>query len=352
MLDRIVHLLEESEAMAQEAENGHLTYRCDDSGSSGAYKDVIAGLNQALTAMQAPIHGFTAQLQLLAGGDLTLNVQDNTARGDYDTMRVTFNSAVASFRKLVSSIRQTSDRIKKEAAHVLAGSRSLSANSATQASSVEEISTTVSEIAHHIGNLADNSGKAHDTVKTMMNVIASGNEQVENLVGAMNEILDKSHRIKSVIKSIDDIAFQTNILALNAAIEAARTGEAGKGFSVVAREVKDLAAKSSQAAKDTESLIDEALSAVERGDDNVKKTAEFLRSIHEQAKHVATFVVLVSRDSAEQAEAIKQSSIGLEQVSSSIQSASAAAEEFNDSSVTLSGSVTDLEKSVEIFRLA
>ena len=230
-------------------------------------------------------------------------------------------------------------------------SQMLSQGATEQASAIQELSATIIEISNKIKDTANNAGEANILSVSAGREVEDGNEQMKQMIKAMEEISFTSNEIGRIIKTIDDIAFQTNILALNAAVEAARAGSAGKGFAVVADEVRNLAAKSAEAAKNTAILIENSIKAVDNGTKIVDHTAQSLQKIVDTTNQTILLVDEIAKASDGQASAISQVTLGVEQISDVVQTNSATAEGSAAASEELSGQAQMLKSLIEDFKL-
>ncbi|CEH33326.1 methyl-accepting chemotaxis protein [Romboutsia lituseburensis] len=251
----------------------------------------------------------------------------------------------------MSQINVASEEVGAASDQVASGSQMLSQGATEQASSIQELSATITEISEKIKDTAGNAQQANVLTLSAGRDVEDGNEQMKQMIKAMEEISFTSNEIGRIIKTIDDIAFQTNILALNAAVEAARAGNAGKGFAVVADEVRNLAAKSAEAAKNTSTLIENSIKAVDNGTSIVDHTAESLQKIINTTNQTIQIVDDIAKASEEQASAIAQVTLGVEQISAVVQTNSATSEESAAASEELSGQAQMLKSLIENFKL-
>ena len=291
-------------------------------------------------------------LASLGSGDFTVESKvEELYVGDFQRLLTSMYQIIERLSQTLGQISMASDQVSAGSDQVSAGSQALSQGATEQASSVEELAATINEISSQVSENAENAQQGSKLADAAGAKIELGNRQMQEMIAAMGEISDKSGQIGKIIKTLEDIAFQTNILALNAAVEAARAGAAGKGFAVVADEVRNLASKSAEASKSTAALIEGSIQAVERGTSLADETANTLSEVVVSAKQVVAVVDNISRASSEQALSIAQVTQGIDQISSVVQTNSATAEESAAASEELSGQAQMLKNLVEKFKL-
>ncbi|MCX6537689.1 MAG: methyl-accepting chemotaxis protein [Acidobacteria bacterium] len=230
-------------------------------------------------------------------------------------------------RDTAVEMRTSAEQVVAASSQVASSAQSLSQGSTEQAASLEETSASMEEMASMTRKNAQNSQQAAGLVVETEKAVQESNVALAAMVEAMAGIRDSSGKISKIIKTIDEIAFQTNILALNAAVEAARAGEAGMGFAVVADEVRNLAQRSAQAAKDTASLIEDAIARSQQGSDRVTQMGSVIGVITEKATKVRSLVDEISVASREQTQGIEQVTQSISQMEQVTQTTAATAEE-------------------------
>lgn len=290
-------------------------------------------------------------LDQMAAGDFTVH----TRAEQYYVG--SFNSILTSMRRLKGRLSETlqqidlaADQVNSGGGQVSSGAQALAQGATEQASSVEELAATIKEISTKIEATADHAKTAKNENYQSNELIQVCSGHMDDLMNAMGAINNKSKEIGKVIKTIEDIAFQTNILALNAAVEAARAGSAGKGFAVVADEVRNLATKSQEASKSSAALIEETVKAVEEGSKLSNETERALQNVVESAKKILDAVTLISDATEEQSYAVSQVTTGIDQISSVVQTNSATAQESAAASEELSGQANILKNLVGQFQ--
>ncbi len=286
----------------------------------------------------------------VADGDLNVRTQrPEVFVGIYQQIRLSMRNLVTKLSETMHNIDIAADQVASGADQVSCGAQALSQGATEQASSIEELSATINVIAEMINDNAKQAGEANDKTNIAGAQLAGTNEKMNELVSAMDEIKDSSAQINDIIKTIEDIAFQTNILALNAAIEAARAGAAGKGFAVVADEVRNLAAKSAEAAQNTQVLIGSTVESIDRGSKLVSDVAEDMHLVADSAGAVAIINTKIAEASKEAADAIAQVTTGVDQISAVVQTNSATSEQSAAASEELTGQADMLKELIEQF---
>lgn len=288
------------------------------------------------------------ETRAIANGDLTTDIIVNS---DDDVLGKALSELVEKFHTLAASIVSAADQVDSGAKLVANSSTSLSQGSSRQAESIEKLTSTLKEITAQSIQNAQNAQAANGLTQTIKSDAEIGNTQMTNMLKAMDDISQSSDSIGKIIKVIEDIAFQTNILALNAAVEAARAGQSGRGFAVVAEEVKNLAGKSSEAAKETTELIENSIQKVKQGIKTAKETATSLKKISTGVVHVTSFISSIASASDTQATAVEQVNNEISNISQIAQNNAAVSEESAAASEELSGQAACLKESVGAFKL-
>ncbi len=350
MMETIQNLIKESNSIADSAVAGNLKARSDISKFQGGYREVLEGFNNTLDAVEEPIKEAAEVLKEMAAGNLNVSMIGDY-QGSYKIIKDSLNHTLEEFNNVLGSITDASDEVLSGSNQVSDGSQALSQGTTEQASSIEELTSSITEVAAQTKQNAVNASQANELALSAKEGAVIGNSHMKDMLKSMEEINEASSNISKIIKVIDDIAFQTNMLALNAAVEAARAGQHGKGFAVVAEEVRNLAARSTNAAKETTDLIEGSIKKAEIGTKIANNTAESLNEIVAGVSKAATLVGEIASASNEQATAIYQINKGIEQVSDVVQTNSATAEESAAASEELSGQASMLKSMVGKFRL-
>jgi len=288
------------------------------------------------------------ELKMVADGNLDFEV---LIRSEKDLLSQTLQKMLNDLNGMFGEINAAAAQVSVGSKQIAGGSQTLAQGSNEQAASVQQLSSSITEIAQKTKGNADMASRAAALANDIKDSAEKGSRQMDEMMTAVRDINASSQNISKVIKSIDDIAFQTNILALNAAVEAARAGQHGKGFAVVAEEVRNLAAKSAEAAKDTESLIADSITKAELGSRIADDTAASLTEIVSGIGESTQLVVEIASSSEDQSEGIAQINKGIERVAQGVSQTSATAEESAAASQEMSGQSVVLEELVSRFKL-
>ncbi|CAM3897324.1 Methyl-accepting chemotaxis protein IV [Vibrio aerogenes CECT 7868] len=274
-------------------------------------EDEVGQLADALDAMAASLQKQVNIAEKISRGDLNLDV---ILASDQDQLGCALQQMVTDLNSLVSQIKQRSEIIEDNAASVADLSHDLASGATQSASSITEISATITQIAAQIKQSSENAGKANTLSRQTHESAEQGYSLMSELQEAMQEIESSGHDINNIISTIEGIAEQTNLLALNAAIEAARAGEQGRGFAVVADEVRQLAAQSAKAVQQTAALVEDSAQKTQRGMTLSQQTTASLATIVENVSEVSALMKEIAQASAEQALGAEQVSEGINQI--------------------------------------
>lgn len=320
-------------------------------------KDETGLLNDSTVTVTESLNNIIADmgrvLHELSEGNLA--VDTNAGRqlyiGDYQELHKSIESIGAKLKEALNRINDSSDQVSAGASQVATAAQALSQGATEQASEIDMLAQRIRDISGQLNANTKSCGEARNIVRKTADSVNTTNENMKQLSAAMNNINETSQQIGNIIKTIEDIAFQTNILALNAAVEAARAGEAGKGFAVVADEVRNLASKSAEAAGGTGELIEKTVAAVRKGSEITLATAESMAGVAELTHNVESIVVDIADATESQTSVVDEISSSIEQISRVVQTNSATAEESAASAEELSSQASILSGLVAEFKV-
>ncbi|KQQ40204.1 chemotaxis protein [Duganella sp. Leaf126] len=314
---------------------------------------VIGGLLAAWVAriISRPLQQAVDVARRVADGDLTADVQV-TSRDESGQLMASLRHMNDSLQRLVGQVRGSTDTIATASSQIAAGNQDLSSRTEQQASSLEETASSMEELTATVKQNADNARQAKGLALSASQIAVKGGDVVGQVVGTMASINASSKKIVDIISVIDGIAFQTNILALNAAVEAARADEQGRGFAVVASEVRNLAQRSSAAAKDIKLLIDDSVGTVEAGTALVDQAGATMGDIVASITRVADIVSEITAASQEQSAGIEQVNQAITQMDQVTQQNAALVEEAAAAAESLQDQAAALSERMAVFKLA
>ncbi len=309
-----------------------------------------SNLDHTIQSLNLYISDITRVLSQLSDGNLDIQTEAGFA-GDFVSLKESIDTIIHSLNETMTQMNSAADLVADHSDGTSQGAKNLADSTTDQASVLEELTASITSVSYQVKLTADNAVRANQrSMETEKNVEIC-NQQMQSMINAMAEIKAGSSKIGDIIKNIEDIAEQTNLLSLNAAIEAARAGEAGRGFSVVAEEVRSLAEESAKAAQNTAKLIIKSIETVENGTSIVNETAKSLTQVVNNTSEVTTIIAEIADAAREQASAIEQINTGFEQMSDAVSTNSMTAQESASSSEELAAQAQNLKGLISRFSL-
>lgn len=271
--------------------------------------------------------------------------------GDFASLEKSINGIIRSLNEMLRGVNKSTGLVAASTSQVAQGSRTLSAEAANQASAVLKLTASLEQIATQSDQNAARAKEVNGLILHTRESVSASHSKMEEMLFAINKINQSSQNISKIIKLIDDISFQTNMLALNASVEAARAGQYGKGFSVVAEEVRSLAARSASAAQETAALLEDTVRNIKAGTSIASQTSEALTGIVSDIEKVTGLVAEITKDSSEQADSVSEVNAGVSHVAKIMHLTSATSQENADASGELSKQSELLQQVVGKFSL-
>lgn len=299
----------------------------------------------------SPLDAARLHCQKMAAGELNLPVV-SSSKDEIGGMMSALEQMRLSLVQIISQVRNSSQSVAYAAEEIAAGNTDLSARTEEQAASLGQTAASMEELTSTVKHTSENTQQANSLAGNMRSAAQEGNAIVEEAVVSMKEIETSSGKIGTIIGIIEDIAFQTNILALNAAVEAARAGEQGRGFAVVATEVRNLAQRSSVAAKEIKELIELSGRQVLVGSDRVTSAGESMQRIINSVKQVSELMSEIALSTGEQSRGIDQINLAVAQMDTVTQQNAALVEEASAAAYSLKEQSQLLEEAVAVFKLS
>lgn len=338
--------------VAQELANGNLdvSLHVQTRNEIGELADSIQKTVDRLKAYIDYIDEISDVLNRMADGKLKISLKYDYT-GEFSKVKDAMLHISESMQSIVDNILQSSGQVSAGAGNLTDAAQRIAAGASTQASSVEELATTAGTVLEIVRENTEGARDAAERTETATGMMQDSREQMNEMMDAMNQITDTSNQVVTIVKSIEEIAQQTNLLSLNASIEAARAGEAGKGFAVVASEIKTLADNSSKAAKRTKDLIDVSIREIQRGAELAAVVVRSLQDVLAAVEDVNEKIGKSAENSVEQEKSIEQMKEGIDEISKSVDDNSASAQETSATSEELAAQAATLEELVKQFDL-
>jgi methyl-accepting chemotaxis protein len=394
-IDAINAMIKDTSMLANDAEKGILSTRADVNNHEGDFRKIVSGINNTLDSVINPLNVAAQYVERISHGDIPESITDNY-QGDFNQLKNNLNQCIAAvnnlvddanllanaaaqgqitvradaskhegdFRKVVEgvnatletivspilAVKEAIETINVAASEISSGNTDLSTRTEQQAASLQQTAANMNDLSTTVNQNNKNAQQANSLSLEASNVAVKGGAAVENVVKTMSDINESAQKIEDIISVIDGIAFQTNILALNAAVEAARAGEQGRGFAVVAGEVRNLAQRSSAAAKEIKELISDSVAKTGDGTKQVESAGKTMKEIVSSVQKVADIITEISAASEAQSTGITQVNSSISNMDETTQQNSALVEEAAAAAESLVEQANSLTEVVSVFK--
>lgn len=350
MRNTLSKIITELHQVVSGATQGDLTKRIKLEGKNGFSRDLSEAVNLVSDSFQTVISETTRVLDCLSKGDLTQRIT-HEYKGSFGDLKNYINMTMESLEKLVTNIKISTETINTAAKEIAMGNNDLAKRTEQQAAFLEETAASIDQVTSTVKRNADNAKQANQLAQSASDVAIKGGTVVSEVIDTMTVINDSSRKVADIISVIDDIAFQTNILALNAAVEAARAGEQGRGFAVVATEVRNLAQRTSAAAKEIKMLISTSVENVAGGAKLVDQAGNTMGEIVKAVNKVTEIMGEIASASVEQSNGIEQVNQAIVQMDQVTQQNTALVEEAAAASGSMEAQTNKMDNLVNLFKL-
>lgn len=349
--DTLQSLVKEFQTLTDSAVDGRLSARGNAEKFQGCYKEMIEGMNGTLDAVLCPLNEASKCLRRAAARDLTTKMMGDY-KGEFAQIKDALNTAIGNLDEGLVQVASGAEQVASAANEISSGSQTLAQSASEQASALEEITSSVHEISVLTRRNAASSHEARSLSDNARKTAEQGMKSMAQLTEAISKIKASSDSTAKVVKTIEEIAFQTNLLALNASVEAARAGDSGRGFAIVAGEVRNLAMRSAEAAKNTAILIEESVKNTQSGVSLNTEVLTNLGKINQQIEKVNVVVTEIEAASQQQNQGVEQINTAIEQMNGVTQHAAANSEESASAAEELSGQAQEMLALVSRFMLS
>lgn len=395
-IDAINAMIQDTSTLSNAAEKGVLSTRADETKHKGDFRKIVSGINNTLDAVINPLNVAAQYVESISHGDIPESITEDY-QGDFNQLKNNLNQCISAvnnlvedanlladaasegkitvradaskhegeFKKVVEgvnatletivspilAVKEAIETINVAASEISSGNTDLSTRTERQAASLQQTASNMNNLSTTVNQNNSNAQQANNLALEASNVAVKGGTAVQNVVSTMSEINESAQKIEDIISVIDGIAFQTNILALNAAVEAARAGEQGRGFAVVAGEVRNLAQRSSAAAKEIKELISDSVNKTGDGTKQVESAGKTMQEIVLSVQKVADIITEISAASEEQSSGITEVNNSITNMDETTQQNSALVEEAAAAAESLVEQANSLNDVVSVFKI-